>query len=107
MNCHGGNNQDHNNHEQGKKGNGKHMLLMILCCAIPILLLLLLPVLKINSTAIKGILPFAVLLLCPLMHILPMRRKNKGAKGQEHDPYQNQEIEHMHVKQIEDSKEGI
>lgn len=80
MNCHGRNNQGANDHGTEHKGHGRHMLLMILCCAIPVILLMLLPVLKINSPALESILPFAVLLLCPLMHIAMihiMLRKDK------------------------------
>ena len=102
MNCHGGNNQDHNHHVNEKKGHGRHMLLMVLGCAIPIVLLLLLPVFKINSPAIKSFLPFAVLLLCPLMHIfmMPMMsRKNKNVSVQENN--------HVHPRQIEDGKGEI
>ncbi len=82
MNCHGGNRQgDQGDH----KGHGKHMLLMVLCCALPIALLLLLPVFKVNIPALKNILPFAALLLCPLMHLamIPMllrKDKNKDNK---------------------------
>lgn len=93
MNCHGGNNQGENNHGTEHKGHGRHMLLMILCCAIPVILLMLLPVLKINSPALKSILPFAALLLCPLMHIamIPMMfRKDKGGNNQKQDLYVNQ-----------------
>lgn len=102
MNCHGGNNEGQNNHENGHKGgHSKHMLLMVLCCAIPIVLLLLLPVLRINNLKLRSILPFAALLLCPLMHIvmMPMMfRKDKGGNNQNQDPY---------VKQIDDGKGGL
>ncbi|MDO8685837.1 MAG: DUF2933 domain-containing protein [Clostridiales bacterium] len=110
MNCHNDNNQAQNNHEKGHKGHGNHMLLMVLCCAIPIVLLLLLPVLRINIPALKRFLPYAVLLLCPLMHILMMpmmfRKDKKGENGQRHDLYKNQDEHSLLVKQIEDGKGG-
>ncbi|HBR28270.1 MAG TPA: hypothetical protein DD734_11740 [Firmicutes bacterium] len=90
MNCHGGNDQGQDNHENGHKGHGKHMLLMVLCCALPIILLMLIPILKNNNPALKSILPFAVVLLCPLMHIMmiPMMfRKDKGGNKHKQDPY--------------------
>lgn len=82
MNCHKKNGQ---RNQDAHGGHGKHMLLMVLCCALPIVLLLLLPVLRINSPAIRNILPFAILLLCPLMHVamIPMlfrKDKNKEQK---------------------------
>ncbi len=84
MNCHGGNNQGQNGHENGHKGHGKHMLLMVLCCAIPAVLLILLPFLRINTLALRSILSFGMLLLCPLMHVMmiPMMfRKDKDKKN--------------------------
>lgn len=80
MKCHGNNN---GNQKNGQHGHGKHMLLMILCCAIPLVLLVLLPNLPIDNRAIKGGLSYAMLLICPLAHILmiiPMffqKRKDK------------------------------
>lgn len=48
--------------------NSKHLLLMVLCCLVPMLLVVLL-----FSVGIGGILPFLMILICPLMHILLMR----------------------------------
>lgn len=92
MNCHGGNHENHG--QEAKKGHFKHMLLMVLCCAIPAVLLLLMPVLKINSTALKNILPYGVALICPLMHIamIPLlfkKDKNKN-QNQNKDSYAGQ-----------------
>ena len=98
MNCHGDNNEKK---QQGHKGHGEHMLLMVLCCAIPVLLLLLLPVLKINNAALKSMLPFAFVLLCPLMHILMIPMMLKKDKGND-KRHQN-----MHITQIEPGKEEV
>lgn len=100
MNCHGnhgnnGNKGNGNGHGSGHKSHMSHMLLMVLCCALPVVLLLLFPLLKINSTALKSILPFVIFLLCPLMHILMiplMFRKDKN-KGGHQDNYQTGRIE--------------
>ncbi len=92
MNCHG--NHGHYESNGNKNGHGKrghlfHMLLMILCCVLPMMLVVFLPLFKINSAALRSALPFAVSLLCPLMHVLmiPMmfrRDKNEGKDGESH-----------------------
>lgn len=85
MNCHGENNHGRNGNKS--KGHGKHMLLMVLCCAIPLVLLLLLPALRIESKLIKSILPFSMLIICPLMHglmMIPMLiKKDKNSDNQQ------------------------
>lgn len=76
MNCHGSKDGNKN----GRKGHGKHMLLMALGCLVPIMLLLMLPSFKVENPILTGILPFAIFLLCPLMHIFMMAfmfRKDK------------------------------
>lgn len=95
MNCHEDNNQKQSRH----KGHVGHMLLMVLCCAIPIVLLLVMPTLQINNAFLKSILPIAVFLLCPLMHLLMMpmmMRKHKNGDDTRHD-----------TMQIENKKGGI
>jgi hypothetical protein len=89
MNCHGNNDRNSGEGKRGHKGHGMHMLLMALCCALPILLIWILPALNISSKTLSGILPFAAVLLCPLMHIMmipAMMHKDKGANSQEGNP---------------------
>ncbi|MEZ0536851.1 hypothetical protein ACAG39_06305 [Caldicellulosiruptoraceae bacterium PP1] len=108
MNYNEKNNQEQCKHEELHKGHGRHMLLMVLCCAIPIVLLLLLPILRVNSPAIKNILSFGVLLLCPLMHFLMMfimHRNDKGRNQQGLNSYKNQDENNLFVGQLEDGNE--
>jgi hypothetical protein len=51
----------------------KRTLFMILCCLVPMLLVVLL-----FTVGIGGILPFLMILLCPLMHIIMMRGMHGG-----------------------------
>ncbi|PKM52222.1 MAG: hypothetical protein CVV02_02320 [Firmicutes bacterium HGW-Firmicutes-7] len=106
MNCHGSKNQDSNNNKKRHKGHGGHMMLMmVLCCAIPIVLLLLLPILKIDSPALKSILPFAILILCPLMHVMmiPMMfRKDKSGNSKGSNTNNIQGDQQLHIKQGND-----
>lgn len=51
-----------------KECGKKHRLLMLICCLIPVLLIAFLPRLGINLGPFTRLAPFAVFLLCPLMH---------------------------------------
>lgn len=48
----------------------KHALLMLACCLVPLALL---GAVYFARVDLGGVLPFAIILLCPLMHILMMR----------------------------------
>ena len=48
----------------------KHALLMLACCLVPLAIL---GVVLTSGVNLGGYLPFAIMLLCPLMHILMMR----------------------------------
>jgi hypothetical protein len=48
----------------------KHALLMLACCLVPMALV---GVVLASGVSLGGILPFALMLLCPLMHVLMMR----------------------------------
>ena len=54
---------------------------MLACCLVPLALLAVVAVAGIN---LGGILPFAIVLLCPLMHVLMMR----GMMGHDHTGHQ-------------------
>jgi len=69
---------NHQNHN-GKK----HGLLMLLCCLIPILAVAFLPRLGVELGPIGRLAPYALLLLCPIMHIGMMVFMFKGNKNQD------------------------
>jgi len=73
MNCH---------NKNGKKGHG---MLMLLCCLIPLMLVFMLPRLGVNIGPLARIAPFAMLLICPLMHIgmfvFMFKGKDKNCHG--------------------------
>lgn len=99
MNCHGSKNENKNGHN----GHGKHMLLMALGCLVPIALLLILPFFNVDSPILTGILPFAIFLLCPLMHVFMMVfmfRKDKKDSSQDDIGYNN--VEHLPLNKFED-----
>ena len=69
---------NHQNH----KGKG-HGFLMILCCLIPILAIALLPRLGVELGPIGRLAPYAMLLICPIMHIGMMVFMFKGRKKED------------------------
>ena len=60
-----------------------HVLLMALCCAIPLGLIFALPYLRVSLSSGGWLL--LVLLLCPLVHLLMMRRHRGHGHGHNHD----------------------
>lgn len=66
---------DHKNH----KGKG-HGILMLLCCLIPILIVFLLPRLGFELGPIGRLAPYAMFLICPIMHIAMMKTMFKSNK---------------------------
>ena len=60
---------NHNN----SQGMGKHMLIMLACCLVPLALILAVSVFGLSLGALSGLLPYALVLLCPLMMIFMMR----------------------------------
>ena len=60
--------------------SGKHMLIMALCCLVPLAAIFMVSVLGIPLSSLGTV---ALVLLCPLMHILMMRGMgHHGAQGQ-------------------------
>jgi hypothetical protein len=60
-------------------GLSRHVLLMILCCAIPLALVAAIALLHID---LGGLGYWAILLLCPLLHVLLMRGTHSRGAGQ-------------------------
>jgi hypothetical protein len=59
--------------------NKKHLLIMILCCLTPVAGLLLI---RLFNLPVNVAIYFALMLLCPLSHIVLMKRlMNDGAHG--------------------------
>lgn len=67
--------------EEQLKGSwvSRHALLMVLCCAIPLALIAGIAIFRID---VGGIGTWAVLLLCPLLHLVLMRGMHSQGKGQ-------------------------
>ncbi|AOY77767.1 DUF2933 domain-containing protein [Clostridium formicaceticum] len=66
-----------NHNHKGKN----HGIFMLLCCLIPLVAILLLPRLGIELGPLGRLAPYAVFLVCPLMHIgmmLFMFKENKN-----------------------------
>lgn len=63
----------------------KHMLIMLICCLLPMAILFLVPVLKLNSGFISKVLPYLVLLLCPLGHLLMMGMMGRKSDCAQHE----------------------
>ena len=60
--------------------NSKHNLIMLLCCLVPLAGIFLVSVLGISLSSLGTV---ALVLLCPLMHILMMRGMgHKDSQGQ-------------------------
>ena len=51
----------------------RHMLLMALCCLIPLALIAAVSIFGFSLGSLSGLLPYALVLLCPLMMIFMMR----------------------------------
>lgn len=60
-------------------GFSRHALLMILCCAIPLALVAAVAVLRIDLGSFGY---WAILLLCPLLHVFLMRGMHSGGDNQ-------------------------
>ncbi|MHB1006025.1 MAG: DUF2933 domain-containing protein [Chloroflexota bacterium] len=72
-----------------QNGISKHMLLMVLCCAIPLAVLAAVNVFRIDLGNIGY---FAIVLLCPLMHIFMMR-----GMGHDHSSHQTEAKQSCHT----------
>ncbi len=73
------------NHDHSGGGMGKHMLLMLLCCLIPLLLIVAVGTFGLSLGPLQGLLPYALVLMCPLMMIFMMRGMGSMGQGAEGD----------------------
>lgn len=76
------------NHDNSQ-GMGKHMLLMLACCLIPIALIVAVSVFGLSLGALTPLLPYALVLLCPIMMIFMMRgmgHDHGAADAHQHHP---------------------
>lgn len=75
------------NHDQSS-GMNKHMLIMLACCLIPIALILAVSVFGLSLGPLSALLPYALVLLCPLMMLFMMRGMGHehGAADAHHHP---------------------
>ncbi len=69
---------NHNHSQTG--GQTSHLVLMLLCCLIPIGLILAVALFGLSLGPLTPYLPFAIVLLCPLMMFFMMR-----GMGHEHE----------------------
>lgn len=76
------------NHTSNDGHDTRHMLLMLLCCLIPIALIAAVAIFGFSLGALTPYLPFALVLLCPLMMFFMMR-----GMGHEHDAGDTHHIE--------------
>ncbi|MCC5911737.1 MAG: DUF2933 domain-containing protein [Clostridiaceae bacterium] len=74
-----------NHNHKGKN----HGLLMLLCCLVPLVAILLLPRLGLEVGPIGRLAPYAIFLICPLMHIGMMAFMFKGKKNDDCHGEQN------------------
>lgn len=74
------------NHDNSQ-GMSKHLLIMLACCLIPIALILVVSVFGLSLGPLQALLPYALVLLCPLMMIFMMR--NMGHEHGAADAHQH------------------
>lgn len=96
---------NHNN----SQGMGKHMLIMLVCCLVPLALILAVSVFGLSLGALSGLLPFALVLLCPLMMIFMMRGMghDHGAADAHQHPKSTQRIETSQATLLAETKAPV
>ncbi len=75
-------------HTSNNGHDSRHMLLMLLCCLIPIALIAAVAIFGFSLGALTPYLPFALVLLCPLMMFFMMR-----GMGHEHDAVETKNVQ--------------
>ena len=80
--------------------DAKHMLIMLACCLIPIGLILAVGVFGITLGSLTPFLPYALVLLCPLLMFFMMR-----GMGHDHGATENQQTTALNAPQTNTASE--
>ncbi len=73
------------NHDHSQ-GMSKHLLIMLLCCLVPLALIIGVSTFGLSLGPQQALLPYALVLLCPLMMIFMMRGMMQG-QGDDHSQH--------------------
>ncbi len=73
------------NHDHSNTNSNTHLWIMLACCLIPLALILSIGIFGISLGSLTPFLPFALILLCPLMMFFMMR-----GMGHEHGTTETQ-----------------
>jgi len=94
------------NHDQSQ-GMGKHMLLMLVCCLVPLALILAVSVFGLSLGALQPLVPFALVLMCPLMMVFMMRGMghDHGASDTHQHHTNIQRTDKVQPNQLSDAKD--
>ena len=79
------NNHNHSDHHDPEEKKGHNHGLMMLLCLLPIIALIALPRMGIEFGSMGRFLPYAIFLICPIMHIGMM------FKMKDHGKHENQQ----------------
>lgn len=84
----------------------KHLLIMLVCCLIPIALILAVSVFGLSLGSLSGLLPYALVLMCPLMMIFMMRGMghDHGTANAHQHPTSTQRTETSQATQLAETK---
>ena len=77
------------NHDHSH-GMGKHILLMLLCCLVPLGLIFAVSTFGLSLGPLQSLLPFALVLLCPLMMTFMMKDMMQPNGGMDHSQHHGQ-----------------
>jgi Protein of unknown function (DUF2933) len=72
----------------------KHLVIMLACCLVPLALIVAVSVLGISLGPLSALLPYALVLLCPLMMIFMMRGMMQG-QGADHSEHHRGDLGHV------------
>lgn len=64
----------------------KHLLIILACCLVPLALILSMGIFGLSLGALPSLVPFALVLICPLMMILMMRGLRHDHGNAPHSP---------------------
>ena len=81
------------NHDHSNTNSSTHLLIMLACCLVPLALILAIGVFGFSLGSLTPFLPYALILLCPLMMFFMMR-----GMGHEHSTADTQHANSMPIK---------